>query len=271
MPNEAYHLGTTDQELERLAYQHQVWQDVTFKLWNEAAFGPGQTLLDLGCGPGFATLELARLVTSSGQVVAVDAAQNFIEYLEHSADTAGIRNISTQTCDVARLDLPDSSVDGIFIRWLLCFVEDPKAVLKECYRVLKPGGRLVAWDYFNYSAVGLFPESEATRTLFKAYRESALLNNGSYDIGNLLPGLLNEASLEVCSLEPICRVARPGSRTWHWATLFHESYVDKLVAQQLLSSQQAEAFFEDWHRQAANPAAFFMPPPMLGVIAVKAR
>lgn len=270
MPGEEYHLGTTDQELERLAYQHQVWQDVTFDLWQEAGFGPGQALLDLGCGPGFATMELARLVTSTGQVVAVDASEKFIDHLNRSATTAGIENISTQTRDVARLDLPDSSVDGVFIRWLLCFVDNPLSVIQECYRVLKPGGRLVAWDYFNYSAVGLFPESKATDTLFKAYKESAVANKGSYDIGNILPQLLQDASFELTSLQPICRIARPGSRIWHWATLFHQSYVGKLVEQGLLSSRDAEAFFDDWRRQGSNPAAFFMPPPMLGVIARKA-
>ena len=56
-----YVLGTNDEELMRLGFQHRVWGEQAFALWERAGFAPGQTIVDVGCGPGFATLDLARL------------------------------------------------------------------------------------------------------------------------------------------------------------------------------------------------------------------
>ena len=59
IPNQ-YHLGTSADEFERLGYQHQVWLDVTVELWRDAGFSHGEHLVDLGCGPGFTTTDLAH-------------------------------------------------------------------------------------------------------------------------------------------------------------------------------------------------------------------
>lgn len=264
-----YHLGTSDLELERLAFQHQVWADVSIKLWDEAAIGPGMHVLDLGCGPGFASLDLARRVTHSGSVQSVDASERFLEYLDKQAHTAGLQHISTRQSDVHGLDIEDEQFDVVFIRWLLCFVHDPARVLAECKRVLKPGGQLIAWDYYNYDAVGLFPGSTATDRLFDAYRKSALLNEGSYDIGNRLPAMLLEIGMQLSYMDTVNRVALPGSPTWQWASLFHDSYVPKLVEQGLLSKEEAAAFINDWNSAEKRPGSYFAPPPMLTLIACK--
>lgn len=264
-----YHLGTSELEFERLAYQHQVWSDVSAHLWAQAEIGRGQRVLDLGCGPGLATLDLAQRVTHSGQVYALDASERFLDHLRQRAEAAGLQQIERLQGDVHRIKLPDGQVDAVFVRWLLCFVADPGQVLAECHRVLKPGGRLIAWDYYNYDAVGLFPSSPATDRLFAAYRESAVANGGSYDVGNQIPALVSKLGMNISHLDTINRLARPGSALWHWADLFHQSYVPKLVEQSLLSEREAEAFFEDWNGAADEPGAFFAPPPMLTVIARK--
>ena len=68
-----YILGTSDEELVRLGYQHQVWMDETVRLWNEAGFRPGHHLVDLGCGPGFGTVDLAHRVGPTGRVTGIEA------------------------------------------------------------------------------------------------------------------------------------------------------------------------------------------------------
>jgi SAM-dependent methyltransferase len=266
-----YHLGTSDQELERLAYQHLVWQDVSAALWREAGFGRGQTLLDLGCGPGLAAMDLARLATSEGRVHAVDSSEKFVNHLRSMADAAGLGHIDAQVGDVHRIDLPANSVDGIFARWLLCFVSDPRRVLAEAARLLRPGGRLVTWDYFNYRSTGLFPQRASVVRLFEAYHQSAILNGGSYEISEHIPSLMAELGLELTAIEPICRIARPGSRLWEWVSLFHDSYLPKLLAQGLLEPDEAAAFGEDWRAAQSDPASFFFTPPMLGIIAGKPK
>ena len=67
-----YVLGTNDEEIQRLALQHRVWRPRALDAWRRAGFTAGQTLLDVGCGPGHATVDLAGIVGPSGRVVAVD-------------------------------------------------------------------------------------------------------------------------------------------------------------------------------------------------------
>lgn len=265
-----YHLGATEQELARLGFQHQVWQQVTQRLWALAGFGPGQVLLDLGCGPGYTTLELARLAGKGGRVHAVDEASRFTEYLGACLAAGNVSNVTVEQADVHALSLDDASADGAFARWLLCFVENPHRVCKEVARVLKPGGRFVIWDYFNYRAVGVFPERAAIQRLFDGYYGSALKHGGSYDIGQHLPAMLVDCGFEMSHLEPINRVARPGSKTWAWVSEFNRGYLPKLVESELMTTEQADEFRLAWAEAEADPATFFFTPPMLGIVARKA-
>jgi ubiquinone/menaquinone biosynthesis C-methylase UbiE len=265
-----YHLGTSDEELARLGFQHQVWAEVTERLWAQAGFGPGQTLLDLGCGPGYATLELSRLVGLTGQVHAVDSASRYTAYLDSRLQTEGAHNVSVHLADVQDLPLDDAAVDGAFARWLLCFVKDPKRVCDEVARVLRPGGVFVVWDYFNYRAVGVFPEREAIRKLFDGYYRSAVDHGGSYDIAQELPGMLIRSGFEIDRLEPISRIGRPGSLTWAWVSGFNVVYLPKLVEGGLMTAAEADDFRAAWAEAEADPATIFFSPPMLGIVARKA-
>lgn len=264
-----YLLGTSNQELQRLGYQHQVWQDVTETLWRKAGFGYGQSILDLGCGPGFASIELARLVGPGGRIEAIDAAETFLTPLQKSLDAAGLDQVRVQQGDAQDIPLPDQSVDQVWIRWLMCFLKDPSRVCHEIYRVLRPGGKVVIWDYYNYLSVNVFPEQAAIHRIFQAYYQSALKSGGSFDIAQYLPGMLLNCGLEVEELLPINRAARPGSVTWQWVSLFHDSYLPKLVEQDLMTQAEAAEFRATWQEASNNPAAFFFTPPMLGVIASK--
>ncbi|HET6564252.1 MAG TPA: methyltransferase domain-containing protein [Xanthomonadales bacterium] len=267
--NKDYLLGTSNQELQRLGYQHQVWQDVTETLWRNARFGFGQSILDLGCGPGFASIELARLVGPDGRIEAIDAAETFLTPLQKSLDAAGLDQVRVQQGNAQEIPLPDCSVDRVWVRWLMCFVADPSRVCEEISRVLRPGGKVVIWDYYNYLSVNVFPEQAAIHRIFQAYYQSALKSGGSFDIAQYLPGMLLNCGLEVEQLLPINRAARPGSVTWQWVSLFHDSYLPKLVEQGLMGETEAVEFRAAWQDASNNPAAFFFTPPMLGIIASK--
>ena len=74
-----YVLGTHEEEIERLGLQHRVWRPRALDAWARAGFSRGQTLIDVGCGPGHATLDLAEIVGPSGRVVAVDRSRRFLD------------------------------------------------------------------------------------------------------------------------------------------------------------------------------------------------
>src|SRR5690349_6708028 len=90
-----YVLSTHDEELARLGLQHRVWRSVVLNCWRRAGITVGKRVLDVGAGPGYATVDLAEIVGPTGQVVAVERSHNFVEALSRS-----IRNRSLPNIDV---------------------------------------------------------------------------------------------------------------------------------------------------------------------------
>lgn len=264
-----YILGTSDEEIQRLEFQHQVWKHSVLSLWKDAGFGTGQKILDLGCGPGFVSLDLSQLVGPEGNILAVDASGKYISFLNQKMKNTGTKNIHTEVSDVHALDLPNNSVDGVFARWVLCFVKNPSEVISEAARVLRPGGSLVVMDYFNYKAVNIFPNRESFSQLFNAYYQSLLDHGGTYDIGQFLPKMISDKDLKIVSLQPINRIAQPGSKIWKWFILFTESYLPKLIEEGYLNQSDKNALLHDLDLTSKDPGAFFYTPPIVGIVAKK--
>ena len=270
-PEEPYLLGTDPEEGRRLETQHRLWSREAHDLWDRAGFGPGARLLDLGCGPGFAAVELAHRVGAGGHVLAVDESRRFIEALAGESERRGLAHLEARRERVQALRLEPGCLDGAFARWLFCFLPDPAPVIERVMRGLRPGGRFVVWDYLNYRATKLHPHSPACDRVLEAVHESWRLTGGDLDVGARLPGLLAGAGCNVVDLVPIVRFARPGTALWEWPTGFFFGYIPRLVKAGLLTEAESRAFEAEWHEREQDPGAFLSPPPMVGVIAEKGR
>jgi arsenite methyltransferase len=105
---------------------------------------PGQHLLDLGCGPGFAVAELAGEVGADGTVTGVDGSEQMLVAARRRC--ADQPNVRFARADAGSIPLPAAAVDGAVCVQVLEYVPDPDAVLRELARVVRPGGRVVVWD-----------------------------------------------------------------------------------------------------------------------------
>lgn len=261
-----YMLGTDDEELRRLQAQHDTWYPETADLWERADFSAGQVILDLGCGPGFTSLELAERVGAKGRVLAVDGSPKFADFLRHRAASAGLQQVEVAVADVRTLDLPAASMDAAFARWLLCFIEEPQGVIERVARVLKTGGRLVVVDYCAYGAFVARIEYPDLRRVLQAVHESF---EERLDIGGKLPELMARCGLEAVEIVPISGIARPGNRIWRWIEQFLRMYLPELVARGVLREEECAAHWEEWQANARDPQASIASPPMVGAIGVK--
>ncbi len=105
--------------------------------------GPGDTVLDLGCGTGTFTVEMARQVGSKGRVHAVDIQASMVEAARAKVESAGFAlRVSFHHCGAYRLPLEEDSVDVAIAIASLSEMPQPLFALEEVRRVLKPGGRL---------------------------------------------------------------------------------------------------------------------------------
>ena len=264
-----YVLGTHDEELRRLGFQHQVWIAATATAWERARFGRGQLLLDVGCGPGYATLDLARLVGERGHVTAVDVSERFLSHLETQLRARSITNVTTLSQDVEDLKLPSRHFDGAYARWVLCFVKNPAAVLRGVARALKSGGRFVIQDYYQYEAAWIAPEHPVFRKVFQAVDKSWRQRGGNPNIGSVLPELLLRNGFEIVEVTPLLRLGRSSDLIWQWPDTFFPIYLGTLIEMKLLSQADATLFLREWKKRSRSPGAFFSTPPMIEIIAVK--
>jgi SAM-dependent methyltransferase len=261
----SYVWGTHEAERVRLGLQHRVWRGAAADLWERARFGPGDTLLDVGAGPGYATHDLAELVGPQGTVIAVENSPSFVEYLRKQA----IANVKIIHHDAQDLVLEDESIDGAYARWLLSVVSTPERVVASVTRALRPGAVFAIQDYVSYGAARLSPPSNALQRVLDATAVSWKQTGGDPDIGCRLPAILQEAGLVIRDLRPLARIARPGTALWEWPTTFFRNFVPTLVEGHFLSQEDAHAFFEDWARASENPSAFLLAPIVLDLIAEK--
>jgi SAM-dependent methyltransferase len=264
-----YLLGTDTEELVRLGFQHQVWAEPTARAWERAGFGPGHTLLDLGCGPGHASFDLAHRVGPQGRIVAADISERFLGHLRAQAAARGIDHIEPVRVDAERLHFAAASFNGAFARWMLCYARHPEAVVRGVAHSLRPGGTFAVLDYCHYLAFTVAPRSEAIERVIRATDASIRAAGGDPDVGRDLPRIMERCGLRVRHLAPLVRVARPGSALWQWPESFFAIHLDTLVRMALLTTEEAEEFRAEWRRLSGDPGAFLFTPTMVTLVGVK--
>ena len=109
-----------------------------------AGFGPAMRVLDVGCGSGDVTRELAELVGPGGRVVAVDPSAS--RRAEARAALAAFPQVEVQEGALPRLGFADGDFDGVFSQYVLEYLGDPAPHVRECARVCRSGGRVVISD-----------------------------------------------------------------------------------------------------------------------------
>jgi SAM-dependent methyltransferase len=218
-----YVLGTRDDEVERLGLQHRVWRGRVLEAFRRARIRSGQTVIDVGAGPGFVTADLASLVGSSGRVIALERSPHFVDKL-HSR---GLTNVDVREHDVSQPFEVDGA-DASWCRWLLSFVAEPALTVRHIGAALRPGGVAVFHEYIAYETWRMMPPNplqERFRTLAMQSWSDA---GGEADVALWLPQWLASAGLDVVETRILADIITPADETWQWPRAFMETGARRL-------------------------------------------
>ena len=188
------------EEFARLGFQHQVWQVETTEVFRKAGFGLGQTILDLGCGPGFLSFDLSPLVGKNGKVIAVDNSEAFINYIESKIVSKEYMNITASLSDLKNLELSAASINGAIARWVMMFIDDPDKVIEGVANALRSNGVFAVMEYFQFRDMSIWPYSKAFKKIYHAVYEMIKNYGGNADIGGKMPQLLTEHGFEILDI-----------------------------------------------------------------------
>ena len=248
-----------------------MWRPRASDAWRRAGFTVGQTLIDLGCGPGYAALDLAEVVGRKGRILAIDRSRRFLDALEASARARGLTQIETLEMDLAANDLPAIEADGIWSRWVYAFVPEPRRLLERAARALRPGGTMVFHEYSDYRSWRLSPHSPEFEFFVTEVMASWRANGGEPDIGFDLPRWLGEMGFEIRSLTQLQDAARPGDHVWQWPRAFVDTGIARLVELGRLTAEQGRAITDAYSTFESTPHAFQLTPAVIEIIATRLR
>jgi SAM-dependent methyltransferase len=262
-----YVLGTHDAEIERLGLQHRVWRPHVTRTWRRAGFSVGQTIVDVGCGPGYAALDLAEIVGPSGRLVAIDRSRRFLDALEAGARVRGLAQIQTHELDLDVGPLPDVRADGAWARWVFSFVTRPEALLRRLAEIVRPGGTIALYEYVDYRAWRLSPRSAVFEEFVTEVIASWRANGGEPDIGLELPRWLESLGFELLVTRPISEVARPGDFLWQWPKAFVGTGIQRLVDLGRVDPARARSMQQAFDDTERTPGAYVINPTVLEIVA----
>ena len=268
MSNKEYILGANEKELNRLKIQHGVWLSEARRGWEIAEFGIDQTILDLGSGPGYCSQELAQMVGENGRVISVDKSELFIKHLDLIKQKENIP-IEPILADFDMLTLDSNILNGVYCRWALAWIPNPKEILKKISDALAPKGRMVIQEYYDWSTHQTNPVMPALKRAIGASLKSFKDSDSEIDIGSYLTQYLTEIGLKIISIRLMPKLAVPGSEIWKWPVTFYESYFPRLVSMGYINDDDLEDAKKDIKKLEAISYSTICCPLMVEVIAEK--
>ncbi|MGP4112817.1 class I SAM-dependent methyltransferase [Streptomyces sp. 4N509B] len=221
---------------------------------------PGLALLDVGCGPGTLTADLAARV-APGPVTAVDHAVEILAEARAVAEERGVTGVEFARADAQRLGFADDSFDVVHAHQLLQHLADPVGALREMRRVCRPGG-LVAVRDADMTAMTWYPRVPGMDEWLALYERVARGNGGKPDAGRRLHAWAREAGFsEVTASASVWCFATPGERAW-WSELWADrtlasGYARRAVDGGYATHAELRRIADGWRAWGAHEDAWF--------------
>jgi ubiquinone/menaquinone biosynthesis C-methylase UbiE len=223
----------------------------------------GQSVLDVGCGPGTITLDLARRV-APGRVVGIDISESVLEQARTSAEEAGIENVVFHQADISTAELEFGGFDVVHAHQVLLHLTDPVGALQTMLDLARSGGVVAARDG-DYAGALWWPPDPHLQRWREVYRAVAHDNGAEPDAGRHLLAWAHAAgAAKVTPSASIWCHSTPEERAW-WGGMWAQRILDSRIAEQALDGghatrEELHDISAGWTAWAENPDGWFAIP-----------
>jgi SAM-dependent methyltransferase len=247
---------------ERLRLLSRVMAPTTGTLLDSVGVRGGSAWLDVGCGGGDVSFELARRVGAAGQVVGMDIDVVKLDLARTEAQQQGLAQIEFCAGDAYR-GLPQRRFDGVYARFLLSHLNAPEAAIDGFRERLAPGGWLVVED-IDISGHLAWPPLAAFQRYCHWLGQAMRDGGGDPEIGKRLPALLARAGFDVVQVRIVQPVALQGE-TKRLAALTTEGIGDTLCTHGFATPDEVRAAVAELEAYAADPLTLIGTPRVFQV------
>ncbi len=250
MSSEHYVLRGGIEGRERLRILARVMRPYTLDLFTRVGIPSGSKVVDVACGGGDVTVDLARIVGPKGHVVGIDLDEAKLELARNEAKTLQLDNVDFRRCVIGEGQL-QGEFDVAYCRFLLTHLSDPLTAVREIRGVLKPGGIFMTVDidsrgYFAY------PETPGQARFLNFYVEVVRKRGGDPDIGPRLPSLLMEAGFHDVRMNVVHPAGLEGEVKL-MAPITLQNIKDAILSENLATAEEIDALVSELYDYAQNP------------------
>jgi len=214
------------------------------------ALRTGESVLDIGCGPGYLTADIAHAIGVRGRIVAIDTSQPMLDIARSRC--AAYPQVELKLADAARLPCEDASIDAAAAVQVYLFVDELDAAVRELARVLRPGARAVIVDTDWDSVVWHSSDPARMQRMLDVWTQRYT----DAHVARRFPGALDRAGLTVEHVDAIPIVELAPSESSYSGSQVSE-LARYVAGKEGIDADEAAAWSQDQHEMAARHEYFF--------------
>jgi ubiquinone/menaquinone biosynthesis C-methylase UbiE len=254
---EPYVIRGGKQGYERLVLLARDRRPDTVALFSRAGVSPGMRCIDLGCGGGEVTLEIAKLVAPGGHVTGVDMDEIKLDLARRAAAARGLGNVEFRLLNVRDWD-ERSRYDMVYCRFVLQHLSQPVDLLRRMWAAVRQRGLLVVEDA-DFDGFCCHPSNEGFDFFLRTYSQVLQRRGGDHAIGRKLYGYFLAAGIPHPQVALVQSLWTEGEeKTLAWSTL--EASADAIVSEGIASQDEVSEALATLQRFSANPDTLICGP-----------
>ena len=240
----------------RLNILNNIFRDSTLSFLLSLGLKEGMTVLEVGCGTGRVTADIAAIVGRTGHVHAIDISEEQIKVAKSVIQSKEIDNVTFQVIDAENLAEIGQQFNFVVSRFILMHLKEPKKALQAMYDCLLPEG-LIACEEPEMSKCYSSIESTTFNTIMDWHIRYSIMVGLDFDIGNKLLPLFQElgfSNIAEAVVQPIVSETQPEKDIY---VLLTDECRSKYIDNGIAANEEIDSVLSELVALTANPSVFF--------------